>query len=59
MDYVGIAKEFLPLFISEEEMPKKDLEAIVEDAFRGKFTADDIAPLVQLKASMCFSVGFE
>ena len=56
---MGIAKEFLPLFISEEEMPKKDLEAIVEDAFRGKFTADDIAPLVQLKASMCFSVGFE
>jgi len=50
LSYLDIAKRFLPLFISEEEIPKRDLVSLIDEAFQGgKFAKPEIAPLVKLQ----------
>ena len=33
LSYPGMVKKIMPLFISEEEIPQKDLDEIVDNAF--------------------------
>lgn len=48
LGFIDIAKRIIPYFVSEEEIPKSDLEHLIEDAYK-TFSCPEVAPVARLK----------
>ncbi|OWF40335.1 threonine synthase-like 2 [Mizuhopecten yessoensis] len=47
LSYVGLVKEIVPLFVGEDEIPKDELNGLLDKAF-GRFTHPDVTPISKL-----------
>ncbi|XP_006817161.1 threonine synthase-like 2 [Saccoglossus kowalevskii] len=48
LSFVELAKEIIPLFISEDEIPRKDLNGLLDKAF-SKFSCSEVVKVAKLK----------
>jgi len=48
LSYPDMVKKIMPLFISEEEIPQKDLDKIIDNAFK-KFSVPEVIKIKELK----------
>lgn len=52
LGFVDLAKEIVPLFVPETEVPRSDLNDLLDAAFRS-FSVPEIAPIARLQDRLC------